>query len=86
MSKLVSVSGQPTERQADGKMKDGKEATICYHYERQQNGEYIFLEYVARVVNPKHFIQELDVEFTVPIDRAGIHGNDILTAAKNSLG
>ena len=28
MSKLVSVSGQPTERQADGKMEDGKEATI----------------------------------------------------------
>ena len=86
MSKLVSVSGQPREQQVDGKTEDGKEATICNNFERRQNGEYIFLENVARAFNPKHVIQELNVEFTVPIDRAGTHGNDILTAAGRSLG
>ena len=29
MIKLVSVSGQPTEQKADGKMEDGKEATFA---------------------------------------------------------
>ena len=86
MSKLVSVSGQPTEQQADGKMKDEKEATICNHFERRQNSEYNFLEIVARAFNLNHIIQELNVEFTVTIDRAGTHGNDILTAAGSSLG
>ena len=67
-------------------MEDGKEATICNHFERLQNGEYIFLENVARAFNLKHVIQELNVEFTVPIYRADTHGNDILTAAGRSLG
>ena len=44
------------------------------------------MENVARAFNPKHVIQELNVEFTVPIYRAGTHGNDILTAAGRSLG
>ena len=44
------------------------------------------MENVARTFILKHVIQELDVEFTVPIDRAGTHGNDILTAAGRSLG
>ena len=35
MIKLVIVSGQRKEQQADGKMEDGKEATICNHSERR---------------------------------------------------
>ena len=31
-SKLVSVSGQPTEQQADVNTEDVKEATICNHF------------------------------------------------------
>ena len=36
---ILHISSQPTERQADGKMEYGKEATICNHFERRQKGE-----------------------------------------------
>ena len=63
MSKFLSVAGHPAERQADGKMEDWKEVTTRYHFKWRQNSKQVFLDDVAHAFQPKHTIQELDIEF-----------------------
>ena len=43
------------------------------------------MENVARAFQPKHILQELENDFLVLVDRAVVHGNNVLTATGRSL-
>ena len=43
------------------------------------------MENIACALHPENVVQELYVVFAVPVDWAGTHGDDILTAAGGSL-
>ena len=62
-----------------------KEARSSNHFNRSKDGEQILLENICVVLYTKIVIQELNFEYTVPVDRTSTHGNDILAAATLSL-
>ena len=62
-----------------------KEAISINHFNRSKDGEQILLENICIVLDTKIVIQELNVEYTVPVDSTRTHGNDILAASTCSL-
>ena len=55
-----------------------KEARSRNHFNRSKDGEQILLENICVVLDTKIVIQELNVEYTVPVDSTRTHGNYIL--------
>ena len=66
-------------------MKYCKEARSSNNFNRGKYGEHILLENICVVLDTKRVIQELKVEYTVPLDRTRTHGNDILATATCSI-
>ena len=62
-----------------------KEARSRNHLNRSKDGEQILLQNICVVLDTKIAIQELNVEYTVLVDRTSTHGNDILAADTCSL-
>ena len=62
-------------------MKYFKEVISSNHFNRSKDGERILLENICVVLDMKIVIQELNVDYTVPVDSTSTHGNDILAAA-----
>ena len=62
-------------------MKYCKEARSRNHFNRSKDGEQILLENICVFLDTKIVIQELNVEYTVQVDRTRTHGNDILADA-----
>ena len=66
-------------------MKYCKEARSRNHFNRSKDGEQILLVDICVVLDTKIVIQELNVKYTVLVDRTSTHGNNILAAATCSL-
>ena len=66
-------------------MKYCKEAISSNNFNRSKDGEQILLENICVVIDMKIVVQELNVEYKVPVDRTSTHGNDILLDATCSL-
>ena len=77
----MSISCYPSKRHAYCHMKYCKEARIRNHSNRIKDGEQILQENICVVLDTNIVIQELNVEYTVPVDSTSTHGNDILAAA-----
>ena len=76
----MSIYCKPPKRHEYCHMKYFKEARSSNNFNRSKDGEHILLENICVVLDTKIVIEELNVEYTVPVDRTSNHGNDILVA------